>query len=58
MKALVAAFNQEEALVGAFAVIVQYTDSSFTALVVIVQVLANQIFITPRQWTAHWAADM
>ena len=32
MKAVVAAFNQEKALVGAFSVIVK-TDGSFTALV-------------------------
>ena len=32
MKSLVGAFNQEEALVGAFSVIVEYCEPSFPAL--------------------------
>ena len=38
MKALLASFNQEEALVGAFSVIVK-TDGSFAALITAVTLL-------------------
>ena len=46
MKAVVAAFNQEKALVGAFSVIVQpvvETMDRFTALVIIVDLLVSRV---------------
>ena len=44
MKALVGTFNQEEALVGAFSVIVK-TDGSFAALVKIVNITTQRGYL-------------
>ena len=57
MKALVDAFNQKKALVGAFYVIVQPVAEpmdSFTALVYMQHVVAT--FITGQGWQ-QWALD-
>ena len=50
MKAVVAAFNQEKALVGAFSVITNLRMEIFEALVVRREVMTSITMLPPRRW--------
>ena len=52
VKAVVAAFNQEKALVGAFSVITNLRMEIFEALVVRREVMTSITMLPPRRWAS------